>query len=313
MIDAKVRKDDEYYTQLSDIQRELIHYRDCFNGKKIYLNCDNPLFSEFWTYFRYHFREYGIKSLTATYIVKGEDETAYKYVCDKSGIRKEELERNGDFRSPECIELLKESDIVVTNPPFSLFGEFIDTLIEYKKDFLVIGTMAQTARKSLFEEFKNNRAFTGYTNPTHFIRTDGELKLSSVVYWYTSLYTGKKVGLLPLTEKYDPEKYIHYKNFDAIHIKRLKHIPYDYPGQMCVPLTFIDQYNPNQFELIGLTTSNSMPFRVTVGEEFVKRYNPLHEKSKYYANSTGIWYEDKDGNPQVPYTRLIIKNKLLQN
>jgi hypothetical protein len=306
---AKKRKDNEYYTQLEDVKAELIHYGECFRGKRVYLNCDNPVCSEFWTYFRYHFNELGLRSLTATYL--GAEN---KYVYEKNVTKIIPLEeKSGDFRSKECVEILRESDIVVTNPPFSLFGEFINLIIDNHKDFLVLGMTIAVTKEKLFWEIQNNRAVTGYTNPQYFIKADGSIRCSGSIQWYTSLKTGKVNKFLELKEKYNPAKHRMCKNYDAVFVERLKHIPCDYKGKICVPLTFASRYNPEQFEILGMTIPACMPNneKIVLGDEFVERTKDK-SKNRIYANTFGLWYEDeKTGEAKISFPKIIIKNRTL--
>lgn len=282
---AKRAKADEFYTQLSDIENECKHYWEHFKGKTILCNCDDPRVSNFFRYFSLNFEHLGLKKLIAT-CYKNQDinlfsqESSEKavyiiYEGDKNGNRQvddnelevKELQGDGDFRSKECIELLKQADIVVTNPPFSLFREYVAQLIGYDKKFLIIGHQNAITYKEIFSLIKENKMWLGYGfkgGAGHFIskyedvatagdHREGMIRVSGVT-WFTNLEHNKRHEELILYKEYNPEKfpeeYPKYDNYDAIEVKKTAEIPMNYNGVMGVPITFLDKYNPEQFEIV---------------------------------------------------------------
>ena len=225
--------------------------------------CDDPAEkkSEFWSFFVNNFDAFGLKKLIATHY--DENGKAYKiwiendlnndgYVDDADALQ-EDLTGNGDFRSPECVEILKECDIVCTNPPFSLFRDFVDLLITNNVQFLIIGNQNAFTYKEVFKLIKNNKIWTGYNMVKKFYQPDGSIKEFGNVCWFTNMPTTKRVEELVLTKRYadNPSAYPYYDNYDAIEVSRVVNIPCDFDGVMGVPITFIDKYNPNQFEILG--------------------------------------------------------------
>ena len=263
---AKKEKNDEFYTKLTDIENELYHYWPHFKGKTIYCNCDDAKASKFFFYFSRQFEHLGLKKLIATSYNENGHGSVLIYEGDKNGnrivedseIEVRELKGNGDFRSEECIEFLKEADIVVTNPPFSLFREFIGQLIEYNKQFLVIGNKNAITYKEIFPLFKNNKMWLGYMQPKEFILPNGDLtnKVQGLTRWFTNLDIKKRHEDIILWKKYTAEEYPKYDNYDAINVDKVSQIPMDYDGVMGVPITFIDQYNPSQFKIIKFRKGN---------------------------------------------------------
>lgn len=285
---AKRAKADEFYTQLSDIENECRHYKEHFKGKTILCNCDDPRVSNFFRYFSLNFEHLGLKKLIAT-CYKSQDINLFSegntekavyivYEGDKNGNKKvddnelevKELQGDGDFRSKECIELLKEADIVVTNPPFSLFREYVALLMEYEKKFLIIGNKNALTYKEVFSLLKANKIWTGvrgfsggmwfksdYEGKTEKIITDKEGNAEKIInvpsIWFTNLDHKKRHEELILYKNYTPEEYPKYDNYDAIEVKKTAEIPMNYNGVMGVPITFLDKYNPEQFELIWTT------------------------------------------------------------
>ena len=284
---AKEAKKDEFYTQLEDINNELRHYREHFCGKTVLCNCDDPRVSNFFTYFAYNFEFLGLKKLITTCYKnqdidlfsqnKSEQAVYLVYEGDKNGdhipnaedIGVKPLKGDGDFRSKECIELLKEADIVVTNPPFSLFREYVAQLIEYDKKFLIIGNQNAVSTKEIFPLIMQNRVWLGYgfnagnayfKIPTEYKEfADGVYNANSQLvkfrncHWFTNLDHKKRHEDLILYKTYSPEEYPQYDNFDAIEVSKTESIPADYEGMMGVPLTFLDKYSPDQFEILGIT------------------------------------------------------------
>lgn len=333
---AKRNKRDEFYTQLQDIANELKHYREDFRGKVIFCNCDDPYESNFFKYFAMNFNTFGLKKLIATCYatspIVGEQlsffdiidmpqqtETKKPYkieiteVIDMNGdgaidladvetlIKNKKntltlLEGDGDFRSAECIELLKEADIVVTNPPFSLFREYVAQLIEYNKKFIIIGNQNAITYKEIFPLLKDNKMWLGYgfnRNCAHFINRyyedtatdadhrEGMIRVSGVM-WYTNLDVKTRHEEIILFRKYNPEEYPHYDNYDAIEVSKTADIPCDYDGVMGVPITFMDKYNPEQFEIIGATESEGKGFSVGLWDEKSKVAQPLINGERKY-------------------------------
>ena len=290
LADAKKAKEDEFYTQLPDIERELRHYKKHFNGKVVYCNCDDPRVSNFFHYFSYSFEELGLKRLIAT-CYKNQDadlfsqnnsekavfleyngDKNHNMVPDPNEIGVQPLEGDGDFRSAESIELLKQADIVVTNPPFSLFREFVALLNKYDKKFVLVGNQNAISYKDIFRLIQDNKMWLGNHNgdmsfrvpdsypprETRFwIDEDGK-KWRSLgnACWFTNLDIAKRHENLVLYRTYSPEEYPTYDNYDAIEVTRVADIPADYDGVMGVPLTFLDKYNPDQFEILGLSGSD---------------------------------------------------------
>ncbi|MFU1569328.1 MULTISPECIES: adenine-specific methyltransferase EcoRI family protein [Aeromonas] len=289
---AKRNKKDEFYTQLTDIERELSHYRNQFKGKIVYCNCDDPYISAFFEYFAKNFQYLGLKKLVTTcyrsqridLFSQGESEAAIKLeytggaknnlpTPDDIGVT--QLEGDGDFRSEECIEILKEADIVVTNPPFSLFGEYVSLLASYNKKFIIIGHQNAITYKDVFPLIRDNRLWLGYgfkRNMAHFVaphyedtasdadHKEGMIRVSGVV-WYTSLDHNKRHEEIILVKKYsgNESEYPIYDNFNAIEVSKTQNIPMDYEGAMGVPITFLTKYNPEQFEIIGCSYSYGEP------------------------------------------------------
>lgn len=280
---ANRAKKDEFYTQLVDIENELKHYRQHFKGKTVLCNCDDPRVSNFFHYFSYNFEQLGLKKLITTcyknqnrdLFSQNDSERAIwlEYYGDKNNNRVPDPEEigihyfngDGDFRSQECIELLKEADIVVTNPPFSLFREYVAQLIKYGKKFVIIGHQNNITYKDMFPLVKNNLIWLGYGfkgGAAHFIskyedtatagdHREGMIRVSGVT-WFTNLEIDKRHEDLILYKRYNPDEYPKYDNYDAINVDKTSEIPMDYDGVMGVPITFLDKYNPEQFEIIGL-------------------------------------------------------------
>lgn len=314
---AKSQKKDEFYTQLSDIERELKHYKKHFVNKTVLCNCDDPRISNFFHYFSYNFESLGLKKLITT-CYKNQDSNLFsrndsekaiylEYLGDKNGdkipnpeeIGIRELKGDGDFRSPECIELLKEADIVVTNPPFSLFREYVSQLIEYDKKFVIIGSLNAITYKEIFKLIKENKLWMGYgfNKGNAYFKTPYTNEFASGVYdektglvkfrnvtWFTNLDIQKRHEELILYKKYSPDEYPKYDNYDAINVDKLKDVPVDYNGVMGVPITFLDKYNPEQFEIVGI-------------DRYVED-NP-NQGRRFSINGKEI------------YARIIIKNKRL--
>ena len=249
---AKIEKNDEFYTLLSDIENEVSNYTEQLKGKLIYCNCDNPHFSNFWRYFKTNFKALELKGLVSTYYTtKGK---SFRTYYDGKRKTKTRLSGNGDFRSPECIEILKEADIVITNPPFSLFREFIATIEENKKKYLIIGNQNAITYKETFLLIRENKLWLGFNCPKEFKKPDRTIQKFGNICWFTNLDNIKRYKDISYNKKYSNKDYPKYDNYDAININRVSEIPIDYEGVMGVPITFLYSYNPKLFEIIG--TSN---------------------------------------------------------
>lgn len=306
---AKRAKKDEFYTQLPDIERELRHYWPHFRGKTVLCNCDDPYESNFFKYFALRFNQLGLRRLLCTCYngspVRGTElllhfdgeadepkRQAYmvdiRAVPDLNGDGAVDLtdvrlllenDRNalrllqtGDFRSPECVALLQEADIVVTNPPFSLFREYVSQLMDYGKRFLIIGPQNAITYKEIFPLIKDNKIWLGYgfnAGNAYFKVPDNKQTYAAGVYdeekklvkfrnchWYTNLEIPKRHDELDLFCRYSPEDYPKYDNYDAIEVSKVVDIPCDYDGAMGVPITFLDKYNPEQFEIVKFRKGN---------------------------------------------------------
>ena len=324
---AKQQKMDEFYTQLPDIESELKHYREQFRGKVVFCNCDDPFESNFFKYFASNFNFLGLKKLIATSYTKSpiaggqlplfeiaglkpEEKQPFKIeICevldaDKNGavdisdvahlLKNDKnvstpLKENGDFRSKECVELLKETDVIVTNPPFSLFRKYVAQIIEYDKKFLIIGNKNCITYKEIFKLIKEDKIRTGYRNINSdmWFMVPDDAKYEKIVddkkvkhimaIWLTNLDVKKHDENLVLYKKYTPEDYPKYDNYDAINVDVVNEIPVDYSGVIGVPITFLDKYNPKQFEVV----------------KFRKRDDD----------------KDLSINGRCPYFRILIKNK----
>lgn len=277
---AKRAKEDEFYTQLTDIEKELKYYKKHFKDKVVFCNCDDPEESNFWVYFRDNFAYLGLKKLISTHYEEGKQ----SYKMELTGARyddgelkfdnfvKTPLQGDGDFRSDECVEILKEADIVVTNPPFSLFREYVAQLMEYNKSFLIIGNQNNIVYKEIFPLMRQNKIWLGYKSgdmafrvpsyfeprATRYWQDESGQKWRSMgnICWFTNLDHNKRHESLILYKSYSQDEYPTYDNYNAINVDKTKEIPRDYDGIMGVPVTFLDKYNPDQFEILGLTSSS---------------------------------------------------------
>lgn len=268
---AKDAKNDEFYTRIEDVAEELRHYKQHFAGKVVLCNCDDPTWSAFWRYFHLNFVELGLKKLIATHYDRTEPTYKMEYEGGndndiEAGV-KTSLEGNGDFRNQECLDLLDSADIVVTNPPFSLFREFIETLMAHQKYFVIIGNKNAITYKEFFPLLKDNKVWIGYSAPSEFNTPAGlTKKVNGLTRWFTNLDIQKRHEKLILWQRYydddgNPlpdveERYPHYDNYDAINVDKVADIPCDYYGVMGVPITFMDKYSPEQFEIVGLIAGN---------------------------------------------------------
>lgn len=319
---AKDAKNDEFYTRLEDINEEMNHYEDKFRGKIVFCNCDDPKWSNFWKYFHLNFEYLGLKKLITTHY---EPEEVQSYKIEYTGGNDEDFEvgvrtdltKNGDFRSPECIELLKEADIVVTNPPFSLFREYIALLMEYDKKFIIIGNVNALTYKEVFPLIKDNKVWFGASihsgDRKFYVPDDYPLNAAGCgtdsdgrrfirvkgVRWYTNMdYKARHTDLETtyLYSKKDtlyPDLYPKYDNYDAINVDKTAEIPMDYMKIMGVPITFFDKYNPDQFEIIGLLQSSTDE---QAGTPNLRYYNDFIEMRQdgTYTGASGV---KANGNP----------------
>lgn len=275
---AKVSRNDEFYTQLEDIEKELAYYEGLFHNKTVFCNCDNPSLSAFWKYFHMNFKRLGLKKLTATHY--GRECRSYKMeyaggldMNIKTGVQTALL-GDGSFQSPECLKLLNEADIVVTNPPFSLFREYIKTLVEYEKKFLILGNMNAVTYKEIFPLIRDNRIWYGASihsgdrefeipsdydeiSPSYRVDEQGRRYVRvNGVRWFTNLNYARRHEMLDLKKVYKPADYPKYDNYDAVNVNKTADIPADYDGAMGVPISFLDKYCPDQFDILGLSSSS---------------------------------------------------------
>lgn len=333
---AVVAKNDEFYTQLADIEKELRHYKEQFRDKVVYCNCDDPFESNFFKYFAANFKVLGLKRLIATSYkpspiantqlgLFGDDKTlepkkgrpkvnANKFIINDVGDLDEDgafdlkdvseqlkanknnewtpLKSEGDFRSPESIELLKQADIVVTNPPFSLFREYVAQLMEYDKKFLIIGNDNAIKYKGVFEFIKENKIWLGYDKVKEFRKPDGSIQKFGNIGWYTNLDVEKRHQKLALYKNYTPEEYPKYDNFDAINVSKVAEIPKDYEGLMGAPITFLDKHDPEQFEVVDMLNRYTLLDTQNTNEDVRARHS-------HTCNING----------NAVYSRIVIKNK----
>ena len=313
---AKVAKNDEFYTMLTDIEKEMSHYKDFFKGKVVYCNCDDARESNFFKYFSKNFEFLGLKKLITTgYKAEGKG-VVLVYEGDKNGNRKvddaevevRELQGSGDFRSAECIEFLKEADVVVTNPPFSLFREYLSQLISFGKSFIVIGSQNACTDKAVFPYIKENQLWFGVNHVKEFVKPTGETQKFGNICWYTNIENKNRTTPIDLYKRYSNE-YPKYANYDAIDVSKVSEIPMDYDGVMGVPISFLERYNPKQFEIIW--RSGDKKWAVT--SDF---YVPFTEEKEIKARAVGscfgrynIWFELKDGEMKEGYKRIFIRKR----
>lgn len=307
---ADRNKNDEFYTHISDIEKEMKNYRDEFKDAVVLCNCDDPEYSHFWKYFHLNFEYLGLKKLITTHYHASEPTYKMEYEggndVDITVGKITPLKQNGDFRSPECVELLKEATIVVTNPPFSLFREYVAQLIEYDKKFAIIGNMNATTYKEIFPLIRDNKVWYGVSitsgDRMFYVPDDYPLNASACgvdedgrrfirvkgVRWFTNLDNQKRHEPLDLIETYNPTKYPKFDNYDAINVDKTLNIPVDYDGLMGVPITFMDKYCPEQFELI----------------DGIGRYSVMHNEE---TKKAGKYLSMVNG--KAKYFRIIIRRK----
>ena len=371
---ANRAKKDEFYTQLPVIEAELRFYKDHFRGKTVFCNCDDPYESNFFKYFAMYFNFLGLKKLIATCYdpspVAGDElplfetleKRAYKIeiteVADVNGdgaidladvellIKNRKntlsfLKGNGDFRSDECIALLKEADIVVTNPPFSLFREYLAQLIQYGKKFIIIGNQNAITYKETFPYIKANQIWLGasihsgdreFRVPNEYETRSASLRIDEKgnkylrvpgVRWFTNLDYPQRHEELVLYKRYSREEYPRYDNYDAINVDKTADIPYDYDGVMGVPITFLDKYNPEQFEILGITAGRDEfgmpPSKRYLNPKQINKDGSITNGSKANTRATilldgipnDIYYiaDNADGALQILYARILIRRK----
>ena len=317
---AKKNKNDEFYTRLEDIEKELNHYKEYFKGKTIFCNCDDPRISNFFKYFALNFNEFGLKKIISTCYKNQDVDLFTQNDCEKavyieytgnpndptstdfSTIEVKELKGDGDFRSQECIELLKQSDVVITNPPFSLFREYVAQLIKYDKKFIIVGHQNAISYKEIFSLIKENKLWLGYGfkgGAAHFINThyedyasagdhkEGMIRVSGVV-WFTNIDIKKRHEELVMYKTYNPEEFPKYENYEAINVDKSTDIPMDYDGVIGVPITFLDKYSPDQFEIVGLGIVGSCEFTNERRMEILDKNGV--PTGKYTVNAKGTLY-----------------------
>lgn len=363
---AKTARKDEFYTQLTDIEKEMRYYRKHFQGKTVLCNCDDPFESNFFKYFALNFNRLGLKKLIATcyysspiagqqlqygcdangqmtfyFEDKGVEENKSKrpykavvtQVYDKKGDggvdmldvaelfrsgenELVELEGDGDFRSPECLALLDEADIIVTNPPFSLFREYVSMLVEHQKHFIIIGNQNAISYEETFSLMKNNKMWIGTSihsgDRAFFVPDDYPLDAAGCgideitgrkyirvkgIRWFTNLDIKQRHEEMILVRHYTPEQYPKYVNYDAIEVAKTSDIPCDYDGEMGVPITFMDKYNPEQFEIIGISRE-----LVRTLSEDVRKNGAYPQIGRFYLDVGAEKYKKV-------YERLVIRNK----
>jgi hypothetical protein len=320
---AKQAKKDEFYTSLSDIELELKNYTNHFEGKVVYCNCDDPQTSNFFRYFSENFKKLALKKLITTGYRNRDTRSFEKKISDEvfyieyTGYKKQSkrLSGDGDFRSAECVALLKQADIVVTNPPFSLFREYVAQLVEHKKQFLILGNMNAVTYNEIFPLFQKNQMWYGPSirSGDREFRVPGEYPITAAgsrvdekgnkyirvkgVRWFTNLTYPGMYENLDLQKAFCPKSYPKYANFDAIEVGKTMDIPFDYDGPAGVPITFLDKYNPRQFEILGSSRTLSQPM------------SKIATKDSYQQGGPRFYLPNKDGTYRRMYDRIVIRRK----
>lgn len=292
--------DDEYYTLYEDIEKELVYFKEELRDKNIYLMCDDPRHSNFYKYLTDHYKEYKIRSIIATCYNSNK---VIKTTEDRTTITKVK-DFKGDFREKTAQDLMKESDIIITNPPFSLFRVFLLDLLNSQKDFLIIGPLSTISHKEIFSYWQAGIFRTGYSKPKRFIQPNKEIRVFGNCCWYTTFEIKTSKEKLP-TIPYEQEKYNKYVNLDAIDIPRLKDIPEGYTGKMGVPLTYIFHHNPKEYEVLGISrlSEDVKP----VGKEWCDLYKSQGGKAHISPNMRVLVLIDKEGKAKNVFQRIIIQ------
>ena len=311
---AKMNKKDEFYTMYEDIENELMYYKEHLTDKIIYYNCDNPDYSNFWKYFYDNFHNLKLKLLISTYY--DTNNNSYKTEYDGTKTTKTKLNNNGDFRSEECIDILKQSDIIVTNPPFSLFREYINILIKHNKKFIVWGSINMIPYKTVFPLIMNEEIWVGCTfnktcifrvpnnyeydkTTTEKINDNHKYRKFSNIATFTNIHHNKKYKHIELNKLYNKTDYPKYDNYDAINVDRIKDIPINYDGIMGVPITYLEHHNPDKFKIIGIASGNAWANFTEILKSL--NFNPNIK----YGGGLGIGIINKKGK----YARLLIQKK----
>ena len=323
---ANANKNDEFYTMLTDIEKEMRYYKDFFKGKVVYCNCDDARESNFFKYFSLNFEFLGLKKLITTGYKADGKGVVLVYEGDKNGNRRvdneeiivNELNGDGDFRSEECIEYLKQADVVVTNPPFSLFRQYVKQLMDYNKKFIIIGNNNALTYKDIFQLIKDNKIWLGinsnktmeFSMPMSYEKWDrieGNRKYGKVpaISWFTNIENKKRTQPIDLYKRYSFEDYPKYDNFLGFNVDKVADIPMDYDGIMGVPITFLNNYCPSQFTIIGLGISNS---GLSCGvEPYKKQWRDYRVNVQKRAAVDGDLYMVINQEVKVPYARILIK------
>ena len=340
---AKKQKNDEFYTRRADVELELAHYKEHFRGKTVLCNCDDPRVSSFFHYFSHQFERLGLKRLVTT-CYKSQDMDLFsrqeceravwlEYLGDKNGNRVPDPEEigirnlngDGDFRSEECIELLKQADIVVTNPPFSLFREYVAQLVKYGKKFLILGNKNAIKYKEIFPLIASNQLWIGTTPMSHemyfdvprsfideslaqkkdrtIVKVDGKYMARSQAIWFTNLDHSARHDEMILWKEYTPEEYPTYVNYDAIEVSKTSEIPKDYDGKMGVPITFLDKYNPDQFEIVG------MSLELAEARDKIRDWYLARPEEKQKRTGNDAFYIERGGTLLRLYDRIVIRRR----
>lgn len=322
MAVAKQVKNDEFYTRLEDVEAEMRHYVAHFKGARVLCNCDDPFASAFVRYFADNFDRLGLKGLVST-CWSGGGGRAYRAeithvskagmdmadLLAVSGNSLQELSGDGDFRSDECLRELDAADVIVTNPPFSLFREYVSVLMERGKRFAVIGNRNASSCKEFFPLLRDDRLWVGETHPKRFLQPDGDVRVLGNICWFTNLDIGRLHASLPLTKRYHghEDEYPVYDGYDAIEVSRLADIPYDYPGVMGVPIMFFDRYSPDQFEILAM--SRYVPRYDGMCASFLADYFAQGGTGAVYPGHPDLGYYTSDGKAIVPYRRVLVRNR----
>ena len=329
---AKSMRNDEFYTRYSDVAFGISAISRHLCGRSVLCNCDRPDTSAFWKYLHQNFTALGLSKLAAVYYDTKEPVYLTEYAggddIDVMSGTKTALMENGDFRNEENIRILEKYDVVITNPPFSLFGEYVNQLCDFGKQFFVIGSINAATRRDIFRRIRMDEVWFGsrfHKDTAYFdIPIDADVSMySKGVYdaarhqikmgnciWYTNIKSDEYKSNLKLVKKYTPEAYPKYENYDAIDVSKVVNIPYDYTGKMAVPVTYLKYYDSNEFEILGMSAvADEMDEPVKLGSEFMKAYRSQGGTAKFSEGMYGIYYYDNDGKVHVPYRRIIIRRR----